>query len=61
MNRTRRYIPRFCPQDMDGGECAELVFGARLIGKNWREIPANVKLLAEEAVQKKAEVSLAVP
>ncbi|KAH7724370.1 CRE-DSC-4 protein [Aphelenchoides avenae] len=60
MNRTRRYIPRFCPQDMDGGECAELVFGARLIGKNWREIPANVKLLAEEAVQKKAELRRAL-
>ncbi|KAE9556366.1 hypothetical protein FO519_000406 [Halicephalobus sp. NKZ332] len=42
MNRTRRYMNRYCPKGMLGSVCAQEIFGAKYLGKNWIEI--NKKL-----------------
>ena len=38
MNRTRRYMKRYCPKGMMGNVCAQDIFGAKYLGKNWLEV-----------------------
>lgn len=42
INRTQRYIERFCPSELLAGECAEKIFGAKKLGKNWKEIRQSI-------------------
>lgn len=42
MNRTRRYMDRYCSSDMKARECATDYFGATYIGRNWQDILKKV-------------------
>lgn len=43
-NRTPAYIERFCPMDSLAGECAQEVFHAQRLGRNWKEIKQSLKI-----------------
>lgn len=43
MNRTRRYMKRYCPKGMLGSACATEIFGAKHLGRNWLDV--NTKLV----------------
>uniref|UniRef100_A0A0K0DYF3 Vitellogenin domain-containing protein n=2 Tax=Strongyloides stercoralis TaxID=6248 RepID=A0A0K0DYF3_STRER len=36
--RDKKYMDRLCPANTTVGECAKDIFGATLIGRNWKEI-----------------------
>ncbi|TMS39281.1 hypothetical protein L596_005830 [Steinernema carpocapsae] len=42
MNRTRRYVDRYCPYGTLTGDCAAQFFNATFLGSNWREIKKNI-------------------
>uniref|UniRef100_A0A1I7YR79 MTP_lip_bd domain-containing protein n=1 Tax=Steinernema glaseri TaxID=37863 RepID=A0A1I7YR79_9BILA len=44
MNRTRKYVLRYCPYGTLAGDCATDVFGATFIGSDWREIKKNIDM-----------------
>uniref|UniRef100_A0A7E4W5X4 Vitellogenin domain-containing protein n=1 Tax=Panagrellus redivivus TaxID=6233 RepID=A0A7E4W5X4_PANRE len=52
MNRTRRFIDRFCSVTLKGNECAQEVFGAKLVGKNWYDVNKNLVKLPILGVSK---------
>lgn len=48
MNRTRRYMERYCDSELKASQCATDVFGAQPIGRNWRDIIKKVSLAPTE-------------